>query len=145
MSVEGMEKPGKAGIKTKYIAVLAIGLIIGIIIGVAVGAFLFPQTQRFSAVNALTPEEAGEKAVNFITNYAVPPGVDVVLINVTEVENENLYKIAVNLSMLGMSQTAESYMTKDGKLLFPSGIDVEEFEEMVEQQQENQTIGNISP
>lgn len=137
---EGAGKTGEAGLKT--IGVLAVGLIIGILIGVVVGAFGFPQTPGFGASNVLTPDEAGEKAVDFISNYgSLPPGVEVVLINVTDVEDANLYKIAFNLSMRGISQAAESYewyMAKDGKLLFPQGIDVEEFEEMVEQQEEQE-------
>ena len=141
---EGAGKPGEAGMKTGFIGILAVGLMIGIIIGVAVGAFGFPQAQSqgFSAGSALTPEKAGVRAIDFITNYAVAPGVDVELINVTEVEGANLYKMVVNISSMRGTQTAESYMTKDGKLLFPSGIDIEEFEEMVEQQkeqEENQT------
>jgi len=121
---------------------------IGIIIGIAVGVFGFPQAQTqtqshdFRAGGALTPEKAGVRAIDFITNYAVAPGVDVELINITEIEGANLYKIAVNISAMGKSQTAESYMTKDGKLLFPSGIDIEEVEEMAEQQKreaENRT------
>jgi len=156
---EGVGKPGEAGIKTGFIGILAVGLMIGIIIGVAVGAFGFPQAQSqvFSAGSALRPDEAGVRAVDFITNYAVAPGVDVELINVTEVEGANLYKMAVNISSMRGTQTAESYMTKDGKLLFPSGIDIEEFEEMVEQQKreeenstreqqqqrQNTTIGNF--
>ncbi len=137
---EGEGKPGEAGMKTGYIGILAVGLMIGIVIGIAVGAFGFPQAQSqgFSAGSALTPEKAGVRAVDFITNYAVAPGVDVELINVTEVEDANLYKIAVNISAMGRSQTAESYMTKDGKLLFPSGIDIEEFKAIVEQQKEQE-------
>ena len=154
---EGAGKPGEAGMKTGFIGILAVGLMIGIIIGVAVGAFGFPQAQSqgFSAGSALTPEKAGVRAIDFITNYAVAPGVDVELINVTEVEGANLYKMVVNISSMRGTQTAESYMTKDGKLLFPSGIDIEEFEETIEQQkreeknltQEQQeqktTIGNF--
>lgn len=141
---EGVGKPGEAGMKTGYIGILAVGLMIGIIIGIAVGAFGFPQAQSqgFSAGSALTPEKAGVRAIDFITNYAVAPGVDVELINVTEVEGANLYKMVVNISSMRGTQTAESYMTKDGKLLFPSGIDIEEFEETIEQQkreEENRT------
>lgn len=148
----GKEEGEKKGDLAKF-GILGLGLVIGILIGVAVGAFLFPQAQiqGFNSAIALTQEEAGEKAADFI--YAVAPGVDVELINVTEVEGENLYKIVINLSAMGMSQTAESYMTKDGHLLFPQGIDLEEFEEMVEQQKEqeenqtqesqNTTIGNF--
>ncbi len=141
---EGVGKLGEAGMKTGFIGILAVGLMIGIIIGIAVGAFGFPQAQSqgFSAGSALTPEKAGVRAIDFITNYAVAPGVDVELINVTEVEGANLYKMVVNISSMRGTQTAESYMTKDGKLLFPSGIDIEEFEETIEQQkreEENRT------
>ncbi|HJH27803.1 MAG TPA: hypothetical protein C5S37_13810 [Methanophagales archaeon] len=141
---EGAGKTGEAGAKTGFIGILAVGLMIGIIIGVAVGAFGFPQTQSqvFSAGSALTPEKAGVRAIDFITNYAVAPGVDVELINVTEVEGANMYKMVVNISSMRGTQTAESYMTKDGKLLFPSGIDIEEFKETIEQQkreEENRT------
>ena len=137
---EDAEKKGEAETKTRYIGFLAIGLMIGIIIGIIVGAFGFPQIQSFGAANGLTADEAGEKAVNFIENYAVPPGVDVVLINVTEVEDANLYKVAINISAMGRSETAESYLTKNGKLLFPSGIDIEEFEEKTKPET---TIGNF--
>lgn len=141
---EGVGKPGEAGMKTGFIGILSVGLMIGIIIGVAVGAFCFPQAQSpgFSAGSALTPEKAGVRAIDFITNYAVAPGVDVELINVTAVEGANMYKMAVNISSMRGTQTAESYMTKDGKLLFPSGIDIDEFEETIEQQkreEENRT------
>jgi thiol-disulfide isomerase/thioredoxin len=137
---EGLGKPGEAGMKTGFIGILAVGLMIGIIIGVAVGAFGFPQAQSpgLSAGSALTPEKAGVRAIDFITNYAVAPGVDVELINITEVEDANLYKIAVNISSMRGTQTAESYMTKDGKLLFPSGLDIEEVKAMVEQQKEQE-------
>jgi thiol-disulfide isomerase/thioredoxin len=164
---EGEGKPGEAGAKTGFIGILAVGLMIGIIIGVAVGAFGFPQAQSqgFSAGEVLAPKEAGNKVTGFISNYSgyfrLPPGVDIALINVTEVENANLYKIAINISAMGESETVSSYMTKDGKLLFlGGGIDIEEFEEMAEQQkkeaenrtreqqqeqqqQQNTTIGNF--
>ncbi len=154
------EGAGEAGMKTGYIGILAVGLMIGIIIGVAVGAFAFPRTQSVSVANELAPGEAGKKVTDFITNYSgyfrLPPGIDIALINVTEVENANLYKIVINISVMGKSETVESYMTKDGKLLFLGGIEIEEFEERVEQQrkeaenrtrepqqQQNTTIGNF--
>ena len=144
MSGEDAGKSGEAGMKTGSIGILAIGLMIGVIIGVAVGAFVFPQTQTQSsmptAANVLTPEEAGDKAVDFVATYLVPPGVEVSLINVTEMENANLYEIAVNLSMQGIAETRELYITKDGELLFPGGIDIEEFKELVEAQKEQEEI-----
>jgi len=40
--------------------------------------------------------------------------------------------------MLGTSETRELYITKDGELLFPGAIDIEEFKEMAEQQKEQE-------
>jgi hypothetical protein len=142
MAGEDGRKSGDEGVKTFYIGFLALGLIIGIIMGIAVGSFVFPQMQKqtqtpiSSSPNVLTPEEAGEKTIDFVANYAVPPGIEVTLINVTEVENANLYKVATNLSMLGTSETQEVYITKDGETLFPGAIDIDEFIEMVKLQQE---------
>lgn len=136
---EGTGKSGGAGMKT--IGILAVGLIIGLIVGAVVGAFGFPQTQTQSSidVNLFAPEEAGNKTTDFIMNYGgLPPDAAVEVINVTEVENADLYMITVNISAMGMTQTAESYMTKDGKLLFPGGVDLEEFEETMEQQEEQE-------
>lgn len=144
MSGEDARKSGEEGVKTFYIGFLALGLILGVILGIAVGGFVSPQNQTQSSMptvaNVLTPEEAGDKAVDFVATYLVPPGVEVSLINVTEMENANLYKIAVNLSMQGIAETRELYITKDGELLFPGGIDIEEFKELVEAQKEQEEI-----
>jgi len=130
----GEDKSEGTGMKT--IGLLAIGLIAGIIIGVLVGAFAIPQTQSLGVANTITSEAAGEKAVDFLSDYGgLPPGGNVTLINVTEQGDANLYKIAVNLSAQGMSKTLESYMTKDGKMLL-QGVVIDEFKEEVEQQEQ---------
>jgi thiol-disulfide isomerase/thioredoxin len=137
---EGAGREEESGKKCATVAILSLGLVIGIVIGVVIGAFWSPQLSGPGDV--LTPKEAGDEAVEFITNYAVLPGTEVELINVTEVEGESIYKIVLNLSTQGMTQTAESFMTKDGKLLFPGGIEIEEVKELAEQQkelEENQT------
>jgi thiol-disulfide isomerase/thioredoxin len=144
--------------KTFSIDFLALGMIIGLLMGIAVGPVLLSPAQThcsFSPTpNVLLPEEAGEKAVEFIVNYAVPPGVNVSLIAVTELENANLYDITIDLSMQGTSETQELYLTKDGKTLFPGALDIEEFVSMAElqkeqeekraqEQQQEPTIGNF--
>ena len=149
MTGEHTRKSGGEGVKTFYIGFLALGVIIGILLGIAVGSFVLTPAQTQCALpsstapNVLTPEEAGAKTVDFITEYAVPPGVEVSVINVTDVENANLYKVATNLSMLGTSEIRELYITKDGELLFPGAIDIEEFKAMaeLEQQQEETQQG----
>jgi hypothetical protein len=135
---EGAGREEESGKKCATVAILSLGLVIGIVIGVVVGTFWSPQLPGPDGGDVLTPKEAGDEAVEFITTYAVPPGTEVELINVTEVEGESIYKIVLNLSMQGMTQTAESFMTKDGKLLFPGGIEIEEVKELAEQE-ENQT------
>ena len=126
------------------VGVLTIGLVIGLIAGCAVGAFVVPQPGALTtntSANVITPEAAGAKTIDFISNYGrLPPGVNVTLINVTEAEDANLYKIAVNISAMGISRTVMTYLTKDGKILFPQGIDIAEVES---RQTKRQTIGDF--
>lgn len=133
---------------------LAIGLIAGVVIGVLAGVFALPQMQSSRATDVLTPERAGNETVSFISNYLVLPGVDVELVNITAVEGESLYKVALNLSPRGESQIVKTYITyititKDGKLLFPGEwIDINEFKKEAETrarapQERKGTIGNF--
>jgi thiol-disulfide isomerase/thioredoxin len=158
MAGEDGRKSGGDDVKTFYFGFLALGLIIGAIMGIAVGSSFLPQNQASTcapgAANVLTPEEAGEKMIDFIANYAVPPSVEVTLINVTEVENANLYEITIELFTSGTSEMQEVFITKDGELLFLSAIDIEEFiaqaeiqreqeEKRAQEQQQEPTIGNF--
>ncbi len=148
MASKDTRKSAEEGMETLFIGFLAIGVIIGVLLGIAVGSFVLSPAQTqctlpdSMAPNVLTPEEAGTKTIDFLREYAVPPGVEVSLINVTGMENANLYKVATNVSMLGTSETREVYITKDGELLFPGAIDIEEFKAMAELQQEQaETLG----
>ena len=140
--------------KTETVGVLALGLVVGVVVGVVVGLFVVGsfglsfQTQSLTTgtgtAEVLTADEAGNATVDFIMNYGgLPPGVEVELVNATEVEGAGLYKVAFNISSaFGISQPGNSYISRDGKLIFPTGIEVEEFKKMVEQQEkeiENQT------
>jgi len=144
----------------KVVSALILGLVIGVIVGGAVGAFVLPQqvhsffpstlntsTNTSTSTNTITPEAAGAKTIDFISNYGgLPPGVNVTLINVTEAEDADLYKIAVNMSAGGISRTVMTYLTKDGKILFPQGIDIEEVESRQTKEtvtRTRQTIGNF--
>jgi len=134
----------------KAVGVLTIGLVIGLIAGCAVGAFVVPQPGALTTntgANVITPEAAGAKTIDFISNYGgLPPSVNVTLINVTEAEDANLYKIAVNISAMGISRTVITYLTKDGKILFPQGIDIAEVESRQAKEavtRTRRTIGNF--
>jgi len=129
---EGAEKPGEAGMKTKYFGVLAVGLIIGIIIGILVGVFGLPQIQGFGAANVLAPEEAGEKVTDFINNNLVQPGTEVTLEEIKE--ESGLYNVTTSY----MGNQIPVYITKNGEILFLQGIgwvQIEEFEERKEQEE----------
>ncbi len=112
----------------KAIGGIAIGLVIGLLIGGVVGAYVLPlhsfnhNNTNTGNANTISPETAGNKAIAFISEN-IPPGVNATLINVTE--EGNIYKITVNLSSMGMYRVVDTYMTKDGKLFFPQGINIE--------------------
>ncbi len=133
MSREVPKSSEDAGAPAFTIGFLAIGVIIGLIMGIAVGISVFsdesPSAPSPSA-GALSPEAAGARAIDFLANYAMPPGMNVSLINVTELETTNLYQVNVAISMLGTSEEQELYITKDGEVLFPGAINIDEFKEM---------------
>ncbi|RZN37005.1 MAG: thioredoxin family protein [Methanophagales archaeon ANME-1-THS] len=132
MSDQELKRAGGGG--TSHLWFVALGLLLGIVLGILLGIFVYPSAQppSSSAPDILTPEEAGEKAIVFIRSYAVPSGVEVTLVNITEMETGTLYKGVVNLSFAGETETRDFYITGEGKLLFLSGIELSKF-----------TIGNF--
>src|SRR3989344_3181316 len=80
------------------------------------GAFVYV---NFWPKNLLSAQQAAEKAIVFI-NQNIEQGATAALVQVTE-EN-NVYKISLKVN----ETPYESYITKDGKFLFPSGINLGE-------------------
>ena len=68
----------------------------------------------------LTPQQAAEKAINYINQNLLQQGQTASLVNVTE--EDGIYKFHLKI---GESEY-DSYVTKDGKLLFTGGIDMEQ-------------------
>jgi uncharacterized protein YacL len=127
-------KRSKEDLQTFTIGFLAIGLIIGLIMGIAVGISVFSGHSFSSScagpTEVMSPEAAGARTIDFLANYAVSPGMNVSLANVTELETANLYQLTVNISMQGASDQQAVYVTKDGEVLFPGAINIDEFKEM---------------
>lgn len=96
--------------------------IVCIIIGFVVASFML----TFSNIS-ITAEQASEKAENFI-NTLLQGQASARILNVTEVGGMYKFKIVVDGSSF------ESYMSKDGKLLFPQAYDLEEISKQVSQQ-----------
>jgi thiol-disulfide isomerase/thioredoxin len=90
----------------------------------------------------LTSQQAAEKAINYINTNLLASGTAASLLNVSEVNG--IYKFQIKVA----NQQYDSYVTKDGKLLFTEqGIDLDKEknnppEEVVKQKVT--TIGNFS-
>ncbi|MFH1820719.1 MAG: hypothetical protein ABH805_02300 [Candidatus Nealsonbacteria bacterium] len=104
--------------------------IIIILIGViaAGGIFYFNKPQ----IKNLTAEEAGQKAIEFI-NQSIEESVSASLLEV--IENDSIYKIRLDIQ----GTEYESFITKDGKFLFPTGFELES-EALSESQQEETVV-----
>lgn len=72
---------------------------------------------------ALSAEEASNRAVDYINNNLLRQGQTAELINVSE--KNGLYNLKLKIG----ARTFDSYVTKDGSLLFPSAIELTEVEE----------------
>ncbi|MFH1575786.1 MAG: hypothetical protein ABIB55_02475 [Candidatus Nealsonbacteria bacterium] len=96
----------------KYLIPSAI-VVAGVLIA---GAFVYV---NFWPNGMLSTQQAAEKAIAFI-NKNIEQGATATLVQITE-EN-NVYKISLEIN----GTPYESYITKDGNFLFPSGINLKE-------------------
>lgn len=87
------------------------------IAGISIAGVLFYINQEES--ESLSSQEAAEKAIQFI-NQTIEENVTASLLDV--VEEAGLYKISLQIE----ETEYESYITKDGKFLFPTGFNLEE-------------------
>lgn len=74
----------------------------------------------------ISMNEAKERTETFITENLVQPGTEIKVKGVGE--EKGLYKI--NIELLG--QEINSYLSKDGKIFFPEGMDLGEIEEQAQ-------------
>ena len=114
---ENKEKIGKvstedksAGEKKKINYWMISSIVLGILL---ILSLIFP----INLTGFANKNKVGEKAVNFINNYLLSTG-SAELKGVSE--ESGLYKLELNVN----GQDFESYVTKDGKLLFTSGVDL---------------------
>jgi len=72
--------------------------------------------------SALTGDQAAEKALDYINEYLLQPGFTASLVEANELDY--VYLIKINISGPQGNRDFKSYVTKDGKILFISGIDI---------------------
>jgi len=106
-------------------------LVIFIIVILIAGAFWYVNKTKPPQEAFLSPQEAAQKAIDYINKNMLQEGLTALLVN-SEEEN-GVYKIHFKIS----EKEYDSYVTKDGKLLFIEGIDLETTPVV-------QTIGNFS-
>jgi len=103
-----VEKQGKNLI---FVAIIIAGILIA-------GAVVYVNQKKASA---LSPQAAAQKAIDFINKNLLQQGTTASLINV--IEENGLYKFRMKIG----DKEYPSYVSKDGKLLFPNeGVSLEE-------------------
>lgn len=96
------------------IAIVVAGVLIA-------GAVVFFNQEKTASPEILSSERAGEKTINFINKNLLPEGTTASLVSI--VEESGIYKIQLKIE----DQEFPSYVTKDGKFLFPDqGINLDE-------------------
>ncbi|GAH99530.1 unnamed protein product [marine sediment metagenome] len=84
------------------------------------GAFIYTnQGKEITSGEGLSSQEIAEKAINYINENILAEGSTASLLDVTE--EGDIYKIQLKVG----EREYESYATKDGKLLFPEGYNLE--------------------
>lgn len=84
--------------------------------------------------DALDSEQAKTKAESFINDNLMPKGAAAVVNEA--IDENNVYKLPLTFPD---GQTQDSYITKDGKIFFPEGINIEQFLKDKEDLQTNST------
>ncbi|MDI6591647.1 MAG: hypothetical protein QME61_01790 [Patescibacteria group bacterium] len=90
-----------------------------IIAGAIIAGVIFLVNQEKTSEKVLSPHQAAEKAINYINQNMLEEGNTASLINV--VEENGVYKFRLKIG----EREYDSYVTKDGKLLFTQGINLE--------------------
>lgn len=93
------------------ISIIVAGLIIG-------GAFIYVNQSK-GLEQGLSPQEIAEKAINYLNENVLAEGNTASLIDVTE--EGDVYKIHLKIG----EREYDSYVTPDGRFLFPEGYDLE--------------------
>jgi hypothetical protein len=117
---------------------LNIWMITTVILAIAL-IFVLVSGKSFNAIN---PEEASKKAVEWIKSYFAANGlnVEVKLINYSESES-GIYKFTIELKSDLGTTTETYYVTKDGKLFLPQAFETEKlFEAPVRENETKQQI-----
>lgn len=114
-------------------------MILLIACGILAGGLVWTQLSmvKKSEPNVISKEKAGELALAYINENLLPEGMTANLEG--EVAEEGLYKLKLKIG----NEEFFSYITSDGKVLFPQGINLEETQAQAEPEPKETTPGNF--
>lgn len=110
-----------------YAVIAVVFLAIGFLVG---GVVMQPPTGL--VVSDLAMQEAAESAVDYINNYIPLDGATASLISVEKTDYPDLFNVKMDIG----GRPYDSYVTTDGRLFFPSFIDLEQTPEVPQQQEQ---------
>lgn len=106
---------------------MAVSGILGLLLIISFFTGGFGNSDDSTTVAPLTAQEAGDKALGFINENILAGQGEAELQSVEE--DSDLYQIKLSIQ----GQEYNSYVTKDGKLLFPSAVDMEAVTEQMQE------------
>ena len=107
--------------------------------GILAGGLVYTQFVPKSEQNIIDKTAAANLGLAYINENFLPQDIEATLSGEV-VEDEGLYKFQVEVE----GEKIFSYITRDGKILFPQGIDLEEEKAKAEAEEKNTTLGNFS-
>lgn len=119
----------------KTIANFIIIAALGVGLGFLISNYLQNQnsTKENSKTATLSTEEARVKVKDYISNNLVQPGTEVEVKGVSDKKGlYELYQLDIDVS----GQKITAYLTKNGEIFFPEGMNIEETENKKEQQEQ---------
>jgi len=94
-------------------------VIIIVIVVLIIFAFLYQKGQFKGIGLSISSKQAGEKAIEYINNNILAGAGTASLVSVTEANG--VFKVNIKIG----EQSYDSYISKDGKLLFPEGYEMD--------------------
>lgn len=92
---------------------------LSIVLAIALAASLAYNFKARSEASPMSPEEVGNRSIRYINENILPPGLSAAILEVNDT-GSGVYTVRFSVS----GRTFETYVTRDGKYFFSSGIDM---------------------
>lgn len=99
---------------------ILISLVSIVVTGLLVSGYFLQFHQAGTSNGLISMDKAAQKAMDYINQRVLSGGIQASLLDTSE--EDNIYKIRIKVQ----GQEYDSYVTKDGRYLFPDGFDMDE-------------------